>query len=212
MNGTKNFTLSLALRSTILFFLVFSLGILSMGLQLVASRVLAPFFGSSILVWAALITTFLAAFSIGSFLGAAISAKPFALQRKTMAIVMSVGCATLLFNSFACYSVCDWIDLRMESLPAKLIVTCLLLYFIPITSLSTINPVCVAYYDRREKAAGLSAGVLTGVSTLGNIAGVLGAALLLIPTFGIQHLLHAWWISAVLIQLSLWFVLYSRSA
>jgi hypothetical protein len=198
--------------SAVLFFLVFCLGILSMGLQLVASRVLAPFFGSSILVWAALITSFLAAFSIGSFLGAAISAKPFALQRKTMAIVMSVGCATLFFNSFACYSVCDWIDLRIESLPAKLIVTCLLLYFIPITSLSTINPVCVAYYDRREKAAGLSAGVLIGVSTLGNIAGVLGAALLLIPTFGIQHLLHAWWISAVLIQLSLWFVLYSRSA
>jgi predicted membrane-bound spermidine synthase len=196
----------------LLFFLVFSLGILSMGLQLVASRVLAPFFGSSILVWAALITTFLAAFSIGSFLGAAISAKPFPLQRKTMAVVMSVGCATLLFNSFACYFVCDWIDLRIESLPAKLIVTCLLLYFVPIASLSTINPVCVAYYDRREKAAGRSAGVLTGVSTLGNIAGVLGAALVLIPTFGIQHLLHAWWISSFLIQLPLWFVLYSRSA
>jgi hypothetical protein len=198
--------------SALLFFLVFCLGILSMGLQLVASRVLAPFFGSSILVWAALITTFLAAFSIGSFLGAAISAKPFPLQRKTMAIVMSVGCATLLFNSFACYVVCDWVDLRIESLPAKLIVTCLLLYFIPITSLSTINPVCVAYYDRREKSAGLSAGVLTGVSTLGNIAGVLGAALVLMPTFGIQHLLQAWWISSLLIQLSLWFVLYSRSA
>jgi hypothetical protein len=48
----------------LLFFLVFSLGILSMGLQLVASRALAPFFGNSILVWAAFITTFLAAFSI----------------------------------------------------------------------------------------------------------------------------------------------------
>jgi predicted membrane-bound spermidine synthase len=196
----------------LLLFLVFSLGILSMGLQLVASRVLAPFFGSSILVWAALITTFLAAFSIGSFLGAAISAKSFALQRKTMAAVMSIGCATLLFNSFACYKVCDWVDLQIDSLPAKLIVTCLLLYFVPITSLSTINPVCVAYYDRREKAAGRSAGVLTGVSTLGNIAGVLGAALVLIPTFGIQHLLQAWWISAVVILLSLWFVLFSRSA
>lgn len=198
--------------SAVLFFLVFCLGILSMGLQLVASRVLAPFFGSSILVWAALITTFLAAFSIGSFLGAAISATQFARQRKTMAIVMGIGCATLLFNSFACYEVCDWVDLRIESLPAKLIATCLLLYFVPITSLSTINPVCVAYYDRREKSAGRSAGVLTGISTLGNIAGVLGAALLLIPTFGIQTLLQAWWIAAVLLLLSLWFVLFSRSA
>lgn len=196
----------------LLFFLVFSLGVLSMGLQLVASRVLAPFFGSSILVWAALITTFLAAFSIGSFLGAAISAKPVAIQRKSMAVVMSLGCAALLFDSFACYKVCDWIDLRLESLSAKLILTCLLLYFVPITSLATITPVCVGYYDRREKSAGLSAGVLTGVSTLGNIGGVLGSALVLIPTFGVQSLLHAWWILAIVIQLSLWFVLYSRSA
>jgi hypothetical protein len=197
---------------TLLFFLVFSLGVLSMGLQLVASRVLAPFFGSSILVWAALITTFLAAFSIGSFLGAAISAKPVATQRKVMAVVMSIGCATLLFDSFACYKVCDWIDLRLENLPAKLIVTCLLLYFVPITCLSTITPVCVGYYDRSEKSAGLSAGVLTGISTLGNIGGVLGSALLLIPTFGVQALLHAWWVSAVVLQFLLWLVLYSRSA
>lgn len=197
---------------TLLFFLVFSLGVLSMGLQLVASRVLAPFFGSSILVWAALITTFLAAFSIGSFLGAAISAKPVPIQRKVMAVVMSTGCAALLFDSFACYKVCDWIDLRLESLPAKLIVTCLLLYFVPITSLATITPICVGYYDRREKSAGLSAGVLTGVSTLGNIGGVLGSALILIPTFGVQTLLHAWWILAIVLQLSLWFVLYSRAA
>jgi hypothetical protein len=204
--------LHFGLMSAVLFFLVFCLGILSMGLQLVASRVLAPFFGSSILVWAALITTFLAAFSIGSFLGAAISAKPFALQRKTMAVVMTIGCAALVFNSFACYEICDWIDLRLESLPAKLIVTCLLLYFVPITSLSTITPVCVGYYDRWEKSAGLSAGVLTGVSTLGNIGGVLGSALVLIPTFGVQALLHAWWISSIVLQLLLWFVLYSRSA
>src|SRR5437764_6801079 len=96
-----------------LFSLVFCLGMLSMGLQLVASRVLAPFFGSSIFVWASLITTFLAAFSAGSFIGAAVSTKRRATQSKVMAGLMIICSATLLFDSLACYPVCDWLDLRI---------------------------------------------------------------------------------------------------
>src|SRR5438270_943862 len=100
-----------------LFILVFSLGMLSMGLQLVASRVLAPFFGSSIFVWASLITTFLAAFSMGSFLGGLISVKPLVGQRTIVGCLMATCCGTLIFNSFGCYAICDWLDLRIENLP-----------------------------------------------------------------------------------------------
>jgi len=194
-----------------LFILVFSLGMLSMGLQLVASRVLAPFFGSSIFVWASLITTFLAAFSTGSFVGAAVSAKPRINQSRIVAGLMVACSATLLFNSLGSAAVCDWLDLRIDNLPAKLIATCVLLYFVPVMCLSSITPVCIAYYDRREKSAGRSAGLLNGVSTLGNIIGVLVAAFMLIPTFGTHALLHVWWISSAIIQLLLWFVLFSSS-
>jgi hypothetical protein len=198
--------------SIVLFFLVFCLGMLSMGLQLVASRVLAPFFGTSIFVWASLITTFLAAFSTGSFIGGAVSGRPSPVQGKIMASVMGVCSAALLFNSLSCYAVCDWLDLRIENLPLKLMITCLLLYFVPITAFSTITPVSVAYYNRHGKSAGRAAGLLNGVSTLGNIAGVLTAALVLIPTFGVHSLLHLWWISSICIQFPLWFVLYSSAA
>ena len=194
-----------------LFILVFSLGMLSMGLQLVASRVLAPFFGSSIFVWASLITTFLAAFSTGSFVGAAVSAKPRINQSRIVAGLMIACSATLLFNSLGSATVCDWLDLRIDNLPAKLIATCVLLYFVPVMCLSSITPVCIAYYDRREKSAGRSAGLLNGVSTLGNIIGVLVAAFMLIPTFGTHALLHVWWISSAIIQVLLWFVLFSSS-
>jgi hypothetical protein len=197
--------------SAILFILIFCLGILSMGLQLVASRVLAPFFGSSIFVWASLITTFLAAFSGGSFIGAFVSGKPRAVQAWIMAVVMSVGSATLIFNSLYCYPICDWMDLHIDNLPAKLITICVLLYFVPIAALSTLTPVAVGFYDRLRKSAGRSSGLLNGISTLGNIAGVLLAALVLIPTFGIHSLLHVWWISSICLQLSLWFVIYSSS-
>lgn len=194
-----------------LFSLVFLLGMLSMGLQLVASRVLAPFFGNSIFVWASLITTFLAAFSTGSFIGAAVSSRSTSSQRRIVAVLMILCAVTLLFNSLASSSVCDWLDLHIENLPAKLISACVLLYFVPVLSLSSITPVCIAWYDRREKSAGRSAGLLNGVSTLGNIIGVLVAAFVLIPTFGTRILLHVWWIAALVIQFLLWAVLFSRS-
>src|SRR5437016_3444975 len=196
----------------LLFILVFLLGMLSMGLQLVASRVLAPFFGSSIFLWASLITTFLAAFSSGSFIGAAVSAKPSLNQRRIVACLMATCSATLLFDALASYRVCDWLDLRIENLAVKLITTCVLLYFVPVMTLSSITPVCIAHYDRREKSAGRSAGLLNGVSTLGNIIGVLDAAFVLIPTFGTHALLHAWWVSAGAIQLLLWLVLFWPSS
>ena len=196
----------------LLFILVFFLGMLSMGLQLIASRVLAPFFGSSIFVWASLITTFLAAFSTGSFIGATVSAKSRDKQGRIVSVLMIACSATLLFNSLGSYAVCDWIDLHIENLPAKLILTCLLLYFVPVMSLSSITPVCIAHYDRREKSAGRSAGLLSGVSTLGNIIGVLIAAFVLIPTFGTHALLHVWWIASAAIQVLLWFVLSASSS
>ena len=48
-------------------------GFLGMGFQLVASRLLAPYFGTTLIVWAFLISSFIAAFSIGSFFGGSLS-------------------------------------------------------------------------------------------------------------------------------------------
>src|SRR4029077_1347218 len=89
------------------------------------------------------------------------------------------------------------------------ILTCALLCLFPVMSLSSIPPVCIAWYDRQEKAAGRSAGLVNGVSTLGNIIGVLVAAFVLIPTFGTRALLHVWWIASAAIQVLLWLVLFS---
>jgi hypothetical protein len=161
-------------------------------------------------VWASLITTFLAAFSAGSFIGAAVSSRPVAIQAKIMAVLMVTTSGWLLFDSLAGYAVTDSLDLQIDSLPSKLIIVCLLLYFVPVAALSALTPVCVGFYDRIQKSAGRSAGILNGVSTLGNIGGVLLTAFVLIPTFGVRNLLHCWWSASVLIQLLLWFVLHSR--
>jgi len=58
--------------------------------------------------------------------------------------------------------------------------------------LSAFAPLATDVLARRGISAGLASGLIYGVSTVGNIAGVMGTAFLLIPNFRISRLLIAW--------------------
>ncbi len=57
------------MQNFLLLLVAFLAGAILMALELVGSRVLAPYFGGSIFVWGSLIGVFLAALSIGYYLG-----------------------------------------------------------------------------------------------------------------------------------------------
>src|SRR3712207_8664614 len=56
-------------KDRFLFLLVFVVGISSLGAEIAAARLMAPFFGASTIVWANTIGTVLVALSIGYWLG-----------------------------------------------------------------------------------------------------------------------------------------------
>ncbi|HEC81702.1 MAG TPA: spermidine synthase, partial [Thermoplasmatales archaeon] len=60
---------------TILYITVFICGISTMGVELSASRLLAPFFGTSLYVWTNIIGIIMVSLSIGYFIGGRISDK-----------------------------------------------------------------------------------------------------------------------------------------
>ena len=169
--------------SLLVFYLVVvTLGILSMGFQMLGSRLLSPHFGSAIDVWACLISTFLAAFSIGSMAGGVISNLEGAARRRSQLI-----CALAAVVSLAVTAV----------LPGVL-ASCLALFFVPVTALSTFSPQCVQFLAQRGMAPGKASGLVYGVSTLGNIAGVMLTTFVLIPHFRVSTLLYIWLAVAVL--------------
>ena len=89
--------------------LVVILGVLSMGFQLLASRLLNPHFGSSIIVWAWLISTFLAAFSLGSILGGWISNATRIWRHRAQTVVATTGLCALALTA------CFWRASRLSS-------------------------------------------------------------------------------------------------
>lgn len=177
--------------------IVIILGILSMGFQLLASRLLSPYFGSGIDVWACLISTFLAAFSGGAMLGGWISSLETAPRRRWQLGWALVAVGTLAVTARWGRGLVDAIALNLEPGMAAVLLSCVVLFFFPVTSLSSFTPQCVQFLASRGTPPGKASGIVYGVSTLGNIAGVMLTAFVLIPHLRVSTLLHVWLAVAV---------------
>ena len=192
--------------------LVVLLGILSMGFQLLASRLLNPFFGSSLIVWAWLISTFLAAFSLGSILGGWISNAPRHQRELSQWLVGLLAVGSLAFTAFFGRALLGQIELAFTEITSGLLVACLALFFLPVTTLSAFGPQCVQYLATRGTPPGQASGLIYGVSTLGNIAGVMLTAFVLIPHLPVSTLLYLWLGVALVNLTALIFLLRMSSA
>lgn len=168
------------------------LGILSMGFQLLASRLLNPHFGSSIIVWAWLISTFLAAFSLGSMVGGWISNLAPAARRRGQLIGALLAVGSLAVTAVFGRALLGQIEMTFTETSTALLVSCLGIFFLPVTSLSLFGPQCVQFLASRGTAPGKASGIVYGVSTLGNIAGVMLTAFALIPHLRVSTLLYLW--------------------
>lgn len=171
---------------------VITLGILSMGFQLLASRLLNPYFGSSIIVWAWLISTFLAAFSIGSMVGGWISNLSPGARRRGQWAGAVLAVLTLAFTALAGRTMLGVIEQAFPDVSTALLVSCVGIFFLPVTSLSLFGPQCVQFLASRGTPPGKASGIVYGVSTLGNIAGVMLTAFALIPHLPVSTLLFLW--------------------
>jgi hypothetical protein len=182
-----------ALPTLVIFYAVVgTLGILSMGFQLLASRLLNPHFGSSIIVWAWLISTFLAAFSIGSMVGGWVSNLAVEPRRRAQWIATGLAIGSLALTAWCGRSILDRFEIAFVEMSTALLVSCLTLFFLPVTALSSFGPQCVQYLASRGTPPGKASGAIYGVSTLGNIAGVMLTAFALIPNFPVSTLLYGW--------------------
>lgn len=191
--------------------LVVLLGILSMGFQLLASRLLNPHFGSSLIVWAWLISTFLAAFSLGSIVGGWISNAPTPQRERAQLLGAVLAVLSLAFTAFFGRSVLDQIEIAFTELTTGLLISCLGLFFLPVTMLSSFGPQCVQHLAALGTPPGKASGLVYGVSTLGNIAGVMLTAFVLIPHLPVSTLLYLWLGVAVLSLGALIVILRARS-
>jgi spermidine synthase len=166
---------------------VFISGAVLLGVEIAASRVLAPFFGNSLYVWGSLIGVVLTGLAIGYWLGGVLADR---LPATGLLLgVLGLAGLTVLAIPFVDEAVLEAVvDLdagpRLNPLLASVIL------FGPVSVvMACVTPIAVRLRARSLARVGRTAGRLFSVSTAGSIAGTLATAFFLIPEFGVDQLI-----------------------
>jgi hypothetical protein len=171
-----------------------------MGYQLVGSRLLYPYFGSTVYVWALLISTFLLSFSLGSFLGGHASRIDAGPARRRLLLGLSLaGIAGFFVTAAFGRRLLEALDPSREQATFNLTLACAALFLVPICAVSALSPMLADLASRLGRATGPASGLVYGISTAGNITGILLTVFILIPSFAVSSILYMWLAAAMLL-------------
>lgn len=172
-----------------LYCLAFVGGLVSLGVELSTSRLLAPYFGESHPVWAAIIGLILLYLSVGYFVGgrwADRSPRPATLYQIVVWAAFLVGLVPFVSRPVLLATRWGLTDLDLALLVGPFIAV-LLLLSIPVTLLGCISPFVIRLLMERVDWAGNVAGRVYAVSTAGSLLGTLLPVFLLVPLLGTRH-------------------------
>jgi predicted membrane-bound spermidine synthase len=191
--------------------LVFGAGIGALATEITASRLLAPYFGSSTIVWANLIGIVLAALAVGYWLGGRL-----ADRRPRASILGLVVLVAALFVAAIPFAAKPFLDLTvagLDTVSAGAVVgsflAVVLLCAPPVVLLGMVSPFAIRLAVVEIETAGAVAGRLYALSTAGSLVGTFLPALVLIPAIGTQR---TFLVIAALLALSSCFLLGARYA
>jgi len=160
----------------------FLVGGVLMGFEMLGSRYLFPYYGGGIGTWASLISTVLCALAIGYFVGSAIVARH--PSQKTIGLFILIAAAFLACVPATADTVMETILNGLGDGPSATLTASTALLLVPLTLLGTFSPIAVSILTRSAEEAGRIAGLVYGVSTIGNVVGTLFTTFALIPTVG----------------------------
>ena len=168
----------------LLYVIAFISGFVMMGYEILGVRVLAPFYGSSVYVWGATISVFLAGLSIGYAGGGRIADRR--SDGKILAILVMVPALLIVLFPFYGYAFCNIIfALELDSRLGALLLS-LLLFLIPSIFIGSLLPIITEILALKINKAGSAAGNVYSASTAGSILGTLFTSFYLISWVGVS--------------------------
>jgi spermidine synthase len=168
---------------------VFVVGAASLGTEIAAARLLAPYFGASTTVWANTIATVLVALSLGYWFGGRLADRhPLQRHMSALVLVAAVGLAAVPFvaRPFLDVAVGALSDISAGAFLGSLLGV-LVLVAGPVLLLGAVAPYAIRLSLREVASSGTTAGRLYAISTAGSLVGTFAAALLLIPFVGTRR-------------------------
>ncbi len=172
-----------------LYFTAFAGGLVSLALELAASRLLAPAFGTTEVVWSAIIGLILLYLSVGYVIGGRWADRsPHTATLYTLLVAAGAAIAVIPLAArpllrLAAQGMLAW-NLGLLAGPFVVI---LILFAAPVTLLACVSPFVIRLSLNDVGASGATSGRIYAVSTLGSFIGTFLPNLALIPNLGTRR-------------------------
>jgi len=178
------------LKRNLLFISVFITGAIVLIVEILAVRILSPYYGSTIFTVSGVISVILAALSIGYYAGGKLADRN-PSSKQFFGLILSGGIALLGLNLLG-IMILPILGLIFSLISGPLIAS-LILFFPPAFILGTLSPYAIKLQNTitPEQGVGTVAGKVFFWSTLGSITGSLLAGFVLIPRFGVNETIIA---------------------
>lgn len=170
---------------------VFTAGASSLATEICATRLLAPYFGQSTVVWANVIGLILIYLSVGYWLGGRIADRHPTPRALGVILVIAALCTAVLpfiARPFLNLALQGFAAVSVGTVVGSFLAT-LLLFSVPVTLLGMASPFALRLALTDIDRAGRTSGRLSSLATVGAIIGTFGSALVLIPGVGTQRTL-----------------------
>jgi spermidine synthase len=173
-------------KNTYLYIAVFTSGLAGLAIEMAASRLLGSVFGSSNLVWAAIIGLILLYLTLGYFIGGKWADRS-PHETTFYGILAWAGLANglvpMISRPVLRLSANSFDALQMGVLFGSFVAV-VVLFIIPVTLLGTASPFAIRLAIQDARKAGSVSGRIYAISTLGSFIGTFLPVLVLIPLIG----------------------------
>lgn len=162
--------------------IIFLVNAVYMILELVASRVLSPYFGSSNIVWTSVIGIILLSSSIGNYLGGKIADKN--NSKNNIRVILAISAIIILVLPIIQKIILNLISGAINNLKIGAIIGTIILFFLPSMFIGFLSPIIIKLKLENLAQAGKVSGNIYAISTFGGIVGTFLGGFYLLPTFG----------------------------
>ncbi len=162
-------------------FVIFVSGALVMIVEMVGARLMAPYLGTSVVVWTSLIGVVLACLALGAFIGGRLADKKLCVKTLSQILVgAGIGCViTTLAHRFVGISVTTSID----NIYISAVIATICLFAFPAILFGMVSPYIIRLKLADISTSGATVGRLYALSTSGSIVGTFLGGFVLISFF-----------------------------
>jgi spermidine synthase len=157
-----------------------------MILELLGTRIIAPYYGASLYVWSALIAVTMIALALGYYLGGYLTDRYPKLRLTHVLMFAALATSVIPFCSATVLHLTNALGMRGGAFCSAL-----LLFGLPLTALAMVGPFVIKLATETLEDVGSTVGAVYAISTVGSVIATLLLGFVLLPWLGTRAIIFS---------------------